>query len=142
MPDVDDLEDYLRYFRRSHIYLVGVANRRKKSIDDVSQTIRAVRPDAIIAELCEQRKSILTKEYSELRAAHALFESVLGVGYRLLLSTMDVRKRLESAGFDEPWKLYDDDLQQREFEKALDGVYQRAMQRWWQVILESGTCTN
>ncbi|KAH7723799.1 Protein F38A5.2 b [Aphelenchoides avenae] len=167
MPCVDDPEDYLRYFRRSHLYIVGVEHSRKKSIEDVSQTIRAVRPDAVIAELCEQRKSILTKEYSEFRAAH--FESVLvgekcsfvfgdrphsitkrrqyrtlrlsdfmgeGVGYLLLLSTMDVRKRLEAAGFDEPWKLYDNDLQQKEFEKALDDVYQRAMKRWRQVVLD------
>lgn len=47
----------------SVVYVVGTAHFSKESIEDVRQVIRTKRPDAVVLELCQDRKMLL--QYSE-----------------------------------------------------------------------------
>jgi len=44
------------------IYIVGTAHVSQKSVEDVSQTIESVEPDAVCVELCQSRYNALTQK--------------------------------------------------------------------------------
>lgn len=75
-------------------YLVGVAHVSRKSCDDVEKVIKAVKPQIIVLELCDERKQLLfqnfkaasTKEmYQSWRAGHT---SLLAVVYSWMMSSV------------------------------------------------------
>ena len=50
----------------STVYLIGTAHFSKESQEDVSNTIRAVKPDFVMLELCPSRISIISMDEARL----------------------------------------------------------------------------
>ncbi|MED6131949.1 hypothetical protein PIB30_014851 [Stylosanthes scabra] len=45
-----------------HVYLVGTVHRSQKSVADVQRMVRALEPDVVFLELCEERRQVLTRK--------------------------------------------------------------------------------
>ncbi|KAI6176079.1 hypothetical protein M3Y97_00759900 [Aphelenchoides bicaudatus] len=54
------MDEYLRMFRQSKVYLIGTAHFSRASQDDVRRTIAETQPDVIFVELCQSRMAILS----------------------------------------------------------------------------------
>ncbi len=57
------------------MYIVGTAHVSKKSAEDVERVIRAVRPDAVVVELCKSRSGIMQSPEEEETTDQGLEES-------------------------------------------------------------------
>ena len=77
------------------IYLIGTAHLSKKSVEDVQETVSAVKPDSICVELCSKRHKALTEKDSwkqldifkvikEKKAVFLLAQLIMSSFYRQL----------------------------------------------------------
>ena len=88
------------------IYLVGTAHVSKQSVEDVCNTIKAVRPDAVCVELCESRhKAIVQKDawkqmdifkvVKEKKAVFLLTQLIMSSFYRKIGEQLGVQPGAE-----------------------------------------------
>lgn len=54
------MDNYLKLFRQSKVYLIGTAHFSRASQEDVRRTIAETQPDVIFIELCQSRMAILS----------------------------------------------------------------------------------
>jgi pheromone shutdown-related protein TraB len=88
------------------VYLVGTAHVSRKSVDDVRETITAVRPDSVCVELCSARYSAMMQRDNwqkmnifrvirEKKAAFLLAQLVLSSFYRRIGDRLGVQPGAE-----------------------------------------------
>ena len=56
MSSLPETVTVLRCPNGAVVYLVGTAHFSKESVRDVRETIRKVRPNAVVVELCKERQ--------------------------------------------------------------------------------------
>ena len=76
-----DTVTVLRCPNGSTVTLVGTAHFSKDSIEDVRRTIRSVRPQVVVLELCSARKVVLTVSDEQIRqrASSLSWENIRGI---------------------------------------------------------------
>ncbi|XP_045111727.1 traB domain-containing protein-like isoform X2 [Portunus trituberculatus] len=108
--DLPDTVTRLNTSEGSAVYLVGTAHFSRESQEDVASTIRAVRPDVVVVELCKARTAILqldeetilqesrSLDFKKVQMIVRQHGKVQGILYLLLLSvSAHITKQLGMA---------------------------------------------
>lgn len=81
-------------------YLIGTAHVSKKSVEEVEETIRSLRPDSVVVELCKDRQKALQEgeRWKEMDLIKVVRQGKIGVLFAHLLLASWQKKMGEQLG--------------------------------------------